>query len=144
MAGGGGGCPWEKPKFFFAFQIGHIEIGKVMKFGVIWRPFWGSYSWFSVGGVLNTPLSLIGLIGCFRYFNESSKWSSKCLAIWDLQTPFFMERSCLKKCGYNHLPTIRVNHPNTSKKYHSQQNTKQHMGTRLSLLLESRIETELI
>ena len=27
----------EKPKIFFAFQIGHIEIGKVMKFGVILR-----------------------------------------------------------------------------------------------------------
>ena len=29
----------EKTNFFFAFQIGHIEIGKVTKFGVIWRPF---------------------------------------------------------------------------------------------------------
>ena len=29
----------EKPKKNFAFQIGHIEIGEVMKFGVIWRPF---------------------------------------------------------------------------------------------------------
>ena len=29
----------EEPKFF---QTGHIEIGKVMKFGCVWRPFWGS------------------------------------------------------------------------------------------------------
>ena len=30
----------EKPKnIFFAFQIGHIEIGKVTKFGDVWRPF---------------------------------------------------------------------------------------------------------
>ena len=33
---------WKTQKFFFAFQIGHIEIGKVTKFGVICRPFWGS------------------------------------------------------------------------------------------------------
>ena len=32
----------EKPKKkIFAFQIGHIEIGKVTKFGVVWRPFEG-------------------------------------------------------------------------------------------------------
>ena len=29
-------------KTFFAFQIGHIEIVKVTKFGLIWRPFWWS------------------------------------------------------------------------------------------------------
>ena len=27
--------------FFLDFQVGHIEIGKVTKFGVIWRPFLG-------------------------------------------------------------------------------------------------------
>ena len=29
----------EKLKFFFAFQIGHVKIGKVTKFGGIWRLF---------------------------------------------------------------------------------------------------------
>ena len=43
---------WKTKNFFFAFQIGHIEIGKVTKFGVIWRPFWGSQSWFLVGLML--------------------------------------------------------------------------------------------
>ena len=31
----------KKTNFSFAFQIGHKEIGKVSKFGVVWRPFWG-------------------------------------------------------------------------------------------------------
>ena len=33
----------EKPKMFFALQIVNIEIGKVTKFGDVWRPFWGSW-----------------------------------------------------------------------------------------------------
>ena len=32
----------KNPKNFFAFQTGHIEIGKVTKFGVIGRPFAGA------------------------------------------------------------------------------------------------------
>ena len=37
------GCSGLFNPIFFAFQIGHnIEIRKVTKFGVIWRPFWGS------------------------------------------------------------------------------------------------------
>ena len=32
----------KRRKKIGAFQIGHIEIEKVTKFGGIWRPFWGS------------------------------------------------------------------------------------------------------
>ena len=45
----------EKPKIlFFCFQTGHIEIGKITKFGGVWRPFWGSLGWF-MGGFEHPP-----------------------------------------------------------------------------------------
>ena len=55
----------EKPKNI-AFQIGHMEIGKVMKFGA----FWG---WFSVeGGAVEHPPPQIGVMN-FRLANPKNQ-----------------------------------------------------------------------
>ena len=71
----------EKPKKIFDFQIGHIEIGKVTKFGVIWRLFWGLRADLQQG-VLNTPPSQIGLrslqlISYEKHTNVIPFWNSQ-------------------------------------------------------------------